>query len=181
MKLKKGILIIVLIGIAYISVNLSMDKSELSGDFSSTKIRKIELGMTLEDVQKILGQPFQITSLAGLHEHSCKRQKDRLIKDITHNADIRQIVNQKFSETDFCCEGNKDDMAHKLVTLVYTKRIKFSKHYPMLWIHLDSNFQVKHVIAKQYDGFLGFEDPCIYYLTANSLSEKTKFFEKNFR
>ena len=39
-----------------------MDKRELSGDFSSTEIRQIELGMTLEDVQRILGQPFQIES-----------------------------------------------------------------------------------------------------------------------
>ncbi len=101
MKLKNGILIKVLIGIAFISVNFSMDKSELSGDFSSNKIRQIELGMTLEDVQKILGKPFQITSLAGLHEISCERPKNRQIKDITHSSDIRQIVNQKFSETDF--------------------------------------------------------------------------------
>ena len=181
MKLKKGILIIVLIGIAYISVNFSLDKSELSGDFSSTEIRQIELGMTLEDVQKILGQPFQITSLAGLHDLSCERSKNRLIEDITPSLDIRQIVNEKFSESDFCCEGNKDDMAEKRVTLVYTKRIEFSKHYPMLWIHLDNNFKVKNVYAKQYDGYLGLDDPCIYSMNIDSEFENKELFEKNFK
>ena len=75
-----------------------MDKRDLAGDFSSTEIRQIQIGMDLEDVQEILGKPYQITSLAGLHELTCKRQKSRLIEDIDIKSDIKQLVNQKFSE-----------------------------------------------------------------------------------
>ena len=158
-----------------------MDKRDLSGDFSSTEIRQIQIGMHLEDVQEILGKPYQITSLAGLHELTCKRQNPRLIEDIDSKSDIKKLVNQKFSETDYCCEGNKEDLENKRVTLVYTKRQEFSRHYPMLWVHLDSNFQVENVFAKQYDGFLGLDDPCIYSLTAESHFEKTDLFVENFK
>ncbi|MBE0663157.1 MAG: hypothetical protein IH597_11915 [Bacteroidales bacterium] len=181
MKLKHTILISVFIVIAFITVNLSMDKRDLAGEFSATEIRQIKIGMNLEDVQEILGQPYQITSLAGLHNLTCKRQKSQLEEEINPNCDIRLLVNQKFSETDFCCEGNKDDLACKRVTLVYTKRQKFSRHYPMLWIHLDSHFQVVSVFAKQYDGYLGFEDPCIYSLTTDNYFENEDLFERNFK
>jgi len=158
-----------------------MDKRDLSGEFSATEIRQIQVGMNLEDVQEILGQPYQITSLAGLHEMTCKRQKSRLTEDIGTKSDIKQLVNQKFSETDYCCEGNKEDLENKRVTLVYTKRQEFSRHYPMLWIHLDSNFQVENVFAKQYDGYLGLDYPCIYSLTAESHFEETELFAENFK
>lgn len=90
-------------------------------------------------------------------------------------------MNQKFSETDYCCEGNKQDLANKRVTLVYSKRKEFSKHYPMLWVHLDSSFKVENVFAKQYDGYLGFDDACIYNVTADNNFEMAELFEKNFK
>lgn len=181
MKRKQLILLSLLIVIGFITVNFSMDKRDLSGEFSATEIRQIQVGMNLEDVQEILGQPYQITSLAGLHEMTCKRQKSRLTENIGSKSDIKQLVNQKFSETDYCCEGNKEDLENKRVTLVYTKRQEFSRHYPMLWIHLDSNFQVENVFAKQYDGYLGLDDPCIYSLTVESHFEETELFVENFK
>ena len=99
----------------------------------------------------------------------------------SEDSDIREIINQKFSETDYCCEGNREDLLNKRVTLVYTRPIEFSKHYPMLWVHLDSNFTVVNVFAKQYDGFLGLEDPCIYSLDQEKKFENKKLFEKNFK
>ena len=180
MKLKQTIIFSVLIVITFITVNFSIAKRDLAGEFSATEIRQIQVGMDLKDVQDILGQPYQISSLAGLHELTCTRQKSRLEEDIDLNSDIRQLVNQKFLETDFCCGGNKDDLANKRVTLVYTKRQQFSRNYPMLWVHLDSNFQVVNVFAKQYDGILGFDDLSIYSLTADSHFENTELFENNF-
>ncbi|MDG1476004.1 MAG: hypothetical protein P8Q14_02555 [Vicingaceae bacterium] len=181
MKRKQIILLSILIVIGFITVNFSMDKRDLSGDFSSTEIRQIQIGMDLEDVQEILGEPYQITSLAGLHNLTCKRQKSRLTENIDSKSDIKQLVNQKFSETNYCCEGNKEDLENKRVTLVFTKRQEFSRHYPMLWVHMDSNFQVENVFAKQYDGYLGFDDPCIYSLNAGSDFENQELFEMNFK
>ncbi len=180
MKRRQIILLSVLIVIVLVSVNFCMDKRDLAGEFTTIEIRQVKIGMALEDVQQILGQPYQITSLAGLHEITCKRQKSRLIKDINSNTDIRQLVNQKFSETDFCCEGNKDDLENQRVTLIYTSPKEFSRHYPMLWVHLDHNFHVASVFAKQYDGYLGFDDPCIYSLNVDKCFENKELFEKNF-
>lgn len=181
MKLKKIILLSILIVIIFITINLSMSKRDLAGDFTSSEIRQIQIGMNLEEVQDILKSPYQITSLAGLHDLNCKVQKSRLIKDIDSKSDIKQIVNQKFSDTNYCCAGNKQDLENKRVTLVYTKRLEFSRHYPMLWIHLDNNFQVESVFAKQYDGYIGLDDPCIYSLTSESHFENTKLFNENFK
>lgn len=182
MKLKRIILILIISIIVFVSINFSLDKRVLSGNFTATEIRQIKMKMTLEEVQEILGQPFQITSLAGLHEWTCTRQKNILISDIFPNSNIREIVNQKFSETDYCCKGNKDDLAIKRVTLVYTRHVFFSRHHPMLWVHLDSNFQVESVYAKQYDGFfLGWDDPCIYSIYPENQYENKALFERNFK
>lgn len=89
MRPKQIIFLSLLITTAFIAVNLSIDKRDLSGDFTSTEIRQIELGMELEEVQNILGKPYQITSLAGLHELTCERPKSRLTKDINSEIDIK--------------------------------------------------------------------------------------------
>ena len=180
MRLKQVILLSILIVIAFITVNFSMDKRDLSGEFSSIDIRQVKIGMDLEEVQEILGKPYQINALEGLHELTCKQPKSRLIQDINSDIKIREIVNRKYAETDYCCEGNKDDLKYKGVTLVYSKRKEFSRHYPMLWVHLDSNFKVWNVFAKQYDGYLGFDDPCIYSLNIERDFEDKTLFEKNF-
>jgi len=180
MKFKTIILILIIIGIVSISINFSIDKKDLAGKFTSTEIRQIKIGMSLEEVQQTIGAPYKITSLAGLHELNCKGQNERLICDINPGSDIRQIINTRFTQTDYCCDGNKEDLSHKRVTLVYTKRVEFSRHYPMLWVHLDSSFKVNNVFAKQYDGYLGINDPCIYSLEADGIFEKQRLFEKNF-
>jgi hypothetical protein len=136
--------------------------------------------MDLEDVQAILGQPFSIKSLAGMHNLTCEHPRPRLNQTLTKDADIRAIVDEKFSKTDFCCEGNKEDMAEKRVTLIFTEPMKFSRHYPMLWVHLDGDFKVASVTAKQYDGYLGFDDPVIYSMSAADTFEETRLFEESF-
>lgn len=167
--------------IIFLIVNLFSFKQDVSRQFSASEIRQIKVGMSLEDVQEILGQPYKIKSLSGIHNFTCKQQKPTLVKEVTDNLDIRQVVNNKFLETDFCCEGNRRDMQNKKLTLVYTKEKQIAIHYPMLWVHLDDNFKVKQVFAKQYDGLLGFDDPCIYSLSTDTLFENKKLFEKNFK
>ena len=179
--MKRIILIAILAAVTYIIFNLSVTKKDLSGDFCSEDIRKVQIGMSLEQVQKILGNPYEINALAGLHEGKCTSQKSRLIYPVNSQTNIRKIVNQKFADTNYCCEGNKDDLKEKRVTLVFTKPVEFSSSYPMLWIHLDSNFNVVSVFAKKYDGFLGLDDPAIYLLTKDELFEGKKLFLECFK
>jgi hypothetical protein len=49
----------------------------------------------------------------------------------------------------------------------------------MLWVHLDSAFQVSSVYAKQYI-LWGADDSGIYLLDEKGKSENKELFEKNF-
>jgi hypothetical protein len=180
MKLKHLLIFLPILLFTYLFINFSIDKQDLSGDFKSKDIRLIALGDSLEEVLQKLGRPYKIESLAGLHELKCKAPKDQLIMDIRTNTNIRKIVNLKFSEKDYCCSGNKEDLVNKRVTLVYSNRVEFSNHYPMLWIKFDKDFRVNSVFAKQYEGYLGLEEPCIYSLNQDQHFENKELFEKNF-
>ena len=180
--MKKFLIVIccIILGVGLLLYNFSIDKKDLASDFSSKDIKKIKLGMKLQEVEMILGRPYEINSLAGLHHYTCSKPKHMLSENVSEKTDIIKIVNNKFSETDYCCEGNKDDLEIKRVTLVYSKRKEFSKSYPMLWVHLDSGFQVESVFAKRYDGLLGMEDPCIYSLDPEGYFEDEKLLAQSF-
>ncbi|MFC2109608.1 hypothetical protein ACFLSU_03455 [Bacteroidota bacterium] len=72
MLLKKLLIFSFIVGILYFTINLSLDKKSISSNFSFKEIRKIEIGMNLEDVLKILGTPFEIKSHSATHNFSCK-------------------------------------------------------------------------------------------------------------
>ena len=144
-------------------INILGYQSNVANGITGTEIKKIKMGMTLEDVISILGKPYEISTLAGLHNWDCKNPKPTLKMDVDENTDIFHIVDSIFNDTDYCCEGNKEDIQRgKRVTLTYTKPVRFSKYYPMLWIHLDSTYQVWNVFAKRYE-FM--DDLCIYSLS----------------
>jgi hypothetical protein len=83
--------------------------------------------------------------------------------NVNENTDIIYIVDSVFNDTEFCCNGNKEDIQQgKRLTLTYTKPVLFSKYYPMLWVHLDSSYRVCNVYAKRYE-FI--DDICIYSLS----------------
>lgn len=179
--MKRLVLLLFTLSTLYVIVNCSRTRQDLSEDITANEVEEIRIGMTLEQVERILGQPYEIHSLSGLHELNCPNPKPRLVQEIDSETDIRQIVNAKFSDTNYCCDGNRDDLAIKRVTLTYSKPVWLSKYYPMLWVHLDSNFQVYHVYAKRYEGGLGFDDPAIYSLHYTDKYVNSKLFYSTFK
>jgi hypothetical protein len=144
-------------------INILGYRLNIANEITGDKIKKIEMGMTLEQVISILGKPYEIETLAGLHNFSCKNPKTRLEMNISENTDIIYIVDSIFSDTNFCCDGNEEDIKRgKRVTLIYTKPVRLSKYYPMLWVQLDSNYRVWGVSAKRYE-FM--DDVCVYSLS----------------
>ncbi|MCL2040522.1 MAG: hypothetical protein FWG84_00600 [Bacteroidales bacterium] len=157
-------LLIISIILCFVLVfNILGYRSNIANGITGTEIKKIKMGMTLEEVISILGKPYEISTLAGLHNLDCKNPKPNLEMDVDESTDIVHIVDSIFNDTNYCCEGNEEDIQRgKRVTLTYTKPVRFSKYYPMLWIHLDSTYRVWNVFAKRY-AFL--DDLCIYSLS----------------
>jgi hypothetical protein len=161
-----SLIIISIIGIILcfvLAINILGYRSDIANGVTGDKIKEIQMGMTLEEVISILGKPYEIESLAGLHDFNCKNPKPRLEMSIDENTDIIRIVDNIYNDGNYCCEGNEEDIQRgKRVTLTYTKPVLFSKYYPMLWVHLDSNYRVWNVFAKRYE-FM--DDVCLYSLS----------------
>ena len=145
-----------------LGINLLGTRADIVDGVTGDKIKLIKPGWTLEQVVATLGRPYKIDASQGLHEIACPKPKSRLDIDINNSTDIRQVVNAFYNDTNYCCDGNKEDLQTMDITLTYTRPVRLSKYYPMLWVHLDSSFKVYSVYAKQYDGLLGFDDPSIY-------------------
>ena len=116
----------------------------------------------MDRVFNILGQPFSITGLHGIHKIGCANPNPMLDEEINGNMDIKKLVHDFISNQKCCCDGNKEDIeGFDNITLVYTKR-GILVSYPMLWVHLDTSFKVNNVYAKEYEGGLLGDDPGIY-------------------
>lgn len=145
-----------------LGINLLGTRADIVDGVTGDKIKLIKPGWTLEQVVATLGRPYSIDASHGLHEIACPNPKPQLDIAINNSTDIRQVVNVFYNDTNFCCDGNREDLQTKNITLTYTRPVNLSKYYPMLWVHLDSSFKVYSVYAKQYDGLLGLDDPSIY-------------------
>ena len=138
-------------------------------------IEKIHIGMPLDSVVLELGQPYAFSSDLGCHDLTCKNP--RVVSEIkmTKGTDIVHYVDSIYQDTNYCCEANRENMRNigKHATLDYTEEPSFLKSifnspmftYPMLWIHLDSNYRVSEVYAKYYGK--GWDEKCIYSLSEN--------------
>ena len=165
-----GIIIISTVGLILLSiiiVNILGTRTDIVNGVNSDKIKKVKPGMTLEQVTSILGLPYKIDASQGLHNFDCKKPRHRLSIEINKLTDIKLIVDNFYNDTNYCCEGNKEDMQTKGVTMTYTRPVSFSKYYPMLWVHIDSNYRVYSIYAKRYEGFLGLDDLTIYSLSCD--------------
>jgi hypothetical protein len=145
-----------------LGINLLGTRADIVDGVTGDKIKLIKPGWTLEQVVSTLGRPYKIDASQGLHKIGCPKPKSRLYIDINNSTDIRQVLNAFYNDTNYCCDGNKEDLQTMDITLTYTRPVRLSKYYPMLWVHLDSSFKVYSVYAKQYDGLLGLDDPSIY-------------------
>lgn len=135
--------------------------------------------MPMDHVFDILGRPFSIAGLHGIHKMGCRNPNPKLDIDINKDTDIKKSVHDFISKQKYCCDGNKSHLEEfDNITLVYTKR-GFLFSYPMLWVHLDTSFKVNNVYAKKYEGGLRGDDPGIYGFgwamdSTNTKHENTK-------
>ena len=134
-------------------------------------IEKIHIGMPLDSVFLVLGQPYAFSTDLGCHDLTCKNS--RIVSDIkmTKGTDIVRCIDSIYQDTNYCCEANRENMMNikKHTTLTFTETpMNTLKSYPMLWVHLDGNYLVREVYAKYYG--LGLDEKCIY-----SLSPSTSF------
>jgi len=170
----------VLVCVTFVAASCTSLTQEHNRKFGSTEIRKVELGMTLEEVEIIMDRPLQVSSFSGVHNSMCAGTGYEYVSDVSPDTDIRKIVLEMFSLKDRCCETSKADRTNKNLTLVYTEHGTGYQDYPMVWIHLDSAFLVKSVFIKEYEGFLGIHEPCIYWIDKEHRFEHKEKFEKHF-
>ena len=134
-------------------------------------IERIYIGMPLDSVVLVLGQPCSFSSDLGCHDLTCKQSRNVSDIKMTKETDIIHVMDSIYQDTNYCCETNREMMKtiEKNTTLTYTKKpffiMSILKSYPMLWIHLDSNYRVSSVYAKYYDA----DDKCIYSLSSSTL------------
>lgn len=127
-------------------------------------IEKIHIGMPLDSVFLVLGQPYAFSTDLGCHDLTCKNS--RIVSDIkmTKGTDIVHCIDSIYQDTNYCCEANRENMMNikKHSTLTFTETpMNTLKSYPMLWVHLDGDYRVSSVYAKYY----GVDDKCIYSLS----------------
>lgn len=157
--------IVGLVLLLVLAVNIAGTRADIVEGVDGNKIKQVKPGMTLEQVISILGRPYKIDASRGIHKIGCKNPRPRLEMDINSSSDIKSIVDKIYNDTNYCCEGNKEDMQRKNLTLTFTRPVTFCKNYPMLWVHFDNDYKVYSVYAKSYDGILGLDDPGIYSLS----------------
>jgi hypothetical protein len=145
----------------YFSPYILNSKSNIKGE----NIKKIRLGMSLDDLESLIGKPIKIIEAPGLHNNNCKNPRDHSLK-IDDNKKISLIIEEFYKDTNYCCEGNREDLNDKDITLNYTEHK--TRSHPMLWIHLDKNLRVNSVTAKRYE-FLDFDGKFIFYLLEKTI------------
>jgi hypothetical protein len=152
-----GLIISVTALIAY-----QQNSSDMSRHITYKQIKKVNPGMALEQVIAILGKPCKIEATAGLHTITCQNPKPRLDLFVSEETNIREKVKRFYSDTCYCCGGNKSDMQIMDVCFSYSQPKFFVINYPMLWVHFNQSFRVYSVDAKQYEGLLGLNERLIY-------------------
>ena len=148
-----------------LAVNIAGTRADIVEGVDGNKIKQVKLGMTLEEVISLLGRPYKIGTLKGVHNADCKNLLPHSELDVSSSSDIKSVVEKFYNDSIYCCEANKEDMQRKYITLTFTRPVTFCKNYPMLWVHMDKDFKVHNVYAKCYDGILGLDDPGIYSLS----------------
>jgi hypothetical protein len=145
-------------------------------ELTAAGLRGIKLGMKLEEVEKLIGVPYEVSAQGSVHDMTCKNASKQSASIRSYDQ-LNKIIQLWKQDTSWCCEANKED---KKIRNGYT--LDFTKHfylnaadYPMVWVHLDSNLSVIQVYAKLYEGFLGFDYTEIYTLSEYGHNEHPKF------
>ncbi|WP_276134397.1 hypothetical protein [Polluticoccus soli] len=136
--------------------------SDVAPGVSADRIKKVNLGMKLEEVLALLGPPYNYEIAHQMHMMSC-RNPARGYYDVKPGEakNICRKLERIFADTAFCCEGYRNDLNESGFTLEYTRPVEFYA-YPMLWVHFDHQFRVRSVFAKKY---YWLDEPVIYSLS----------------
>lgn len=140
-------------------------RADVANRSSGKKIRQVQPGMSLEQVTALLGKPYEVRASQGLHDITCKDVLPVLRVSAFPQKDIRRFFDSIANDAHYCCRSNKEDKHRKELTLAYTRHLFFADQYPMLWVHLDSNYEVSSVFARTYNGLLGKNEGSFYSLS----------------
>jgi len=168
MKKRKVLILIIFLFVFILCfvliINILEYRSNIANGITGDKIKEIKMDMTFEEVISILGKPYEVNYSVGHHSLTCKNPKLESEISVNKNTDIIHIVDSIYNDTNYCCDGYEEAKLRfgKRITLIYTKPVQLSKYYPMLWVHLDSNYRVRNVFAKRHE-FM--DDICIYSLS----------------
>jgi hypothetical protein len=161
LKIFIPILAVSLFIILAISAAKSTSSHIVSG-VTGNKIKSIKLGMDMDEVIKILGRPYQIEALRGTHNITCKHPKKNLYRAPYPGENIKKTISDIYNDTQYCCDGNKDDYNYKTSTFTYSKHMFLCKYYPMLHVDFDEENKVSGIFASRYEGFWGEPESDIY-------------------
>lgn len=139
----------------YFSPYILNSRSNIKGE----NIKKIEGGMSLDDLESLIGKPVEIIESPGLHDIGCKNPREL---KIDANKKMSLSIEEFYGDTNYCCEGNREDLQDKNVSLTYTERKTLG--HAMLWVDLDSTLKVSGVYVKRYD-FLDLDGKHVYSLS----------------
>lgn len=141
-----------------------MPGGELAPGITARGITLVKLGMTYEQVEAILGRPYEIVSQKGswAHKLGCQQSSETVqALEVTATTDIQAFFRRIATDTTVhACDQDSEHKRNRQTTFHYTRRGGFARSYPMLWVHFDSTARVENVYAKEYDA----DDYCIYSL-----------------
>lgn len=141
-------------------VPLLPTQTNIANGIKAAQIRKVKPGMDLDEVLQILGRPYSVNVLDGIHNIGCTAGDTQQLEiDITPGVDIYGCIIRMLNDTLYCCAGNRQDKENKRFTLTYTRKPRSYPYYGMLWIHFGDELKVRAVYAKRYTWF---DDYAIY-------------------
>ena len=127
--------------------------SNLTSGVSEDRIKQIRVGMTIEQLISVLGKPYYIDICVPIHRtKECDNSRNLYKIEISETTEIRQLVENEISDTNYCCSSNREQMLKGGVTFTYSKHL-ILPYYQMLWIHLDDSLEVESVYRKYYKNF----------------------------
>ncbi len=167
-------------------------RSDITVGITGDKIKAIYIGMPLKELVDLIGVPYAVSYGSAVHSHDCRRFDFAcLTKDIgvfqeqlKPGDNITQIFQQTVSFNLSCCEANiRANDEGGGISFQYTKPVKNSFFYPMIWVGLCNEGLVRGVVVKEYMGrfLLRLDSIWIYHLFSHSEYIDEKRFNRHLR
>lgn len=142
-------------------------RSDIAPGVQPDAIKQIEIGMELGSVIELLGLPYRVEALHGIHSLGCTKPQPHLDQEVHTQAQILGLVEGTFNSAVHCCDGNAHEKKTKRYSLVYSRMPDPEGISPMLWVHMDEHDHVYKVYARLLSHVAWIEDKGIYLLSRN--------------